>query len=141
MREVLTALEMAQMKYHGADMRLFVEASRRFDRFLVATIADRSKTMSEDTEEKPASLAVPSVTRPALARPPHGDDVNPLGALCDMLDEGVSELNETARGLMDRLQEALPKGRENLVKMRGHVEKIEKRVETIDQFNKRMSNE
>lgn len=129
---------MAQMRHHGADMRLFVEASRRFDKFLVATIADRSKDMSEDTEEKPASLDVPTVTRP-LAKP--SEDLNPLNALCDMLNEGTSELNETARGLMTRLQAALPRGRENLVKMRGHVENIEKRVETVEQFNKRMSNE
>lgn len=52
MRDVLTALEMAQMRHHGADMRLFVEASERFGRRLTAMIREnRSETVSRLTDK------------------------------------------------------------------------------------------
>ena len=65
---------------------------------------------------------------------------NKFDELVNMVEGGAKELEGLADELMQRFAAALPKGRENMAKMKGHVEKIEKKISTIEAFNARMSN-
>jgi hypothetical protein len=119
---------------HDAAYVRFVGASARLGAVLERNIRE-GRPMSGETK-----LEVPSITSPRPAAVDR-DGLDKFSALVDLVDSGSKELSEIADDLMTRFNDALPKGRENLGKMKFHIETIEKRIATIDAFNKRMSNQ
>ena len=66
-----------------------------------------------------------------------------MSKLIDFVEEveaGTKDLEAQVDELRPRFQDAMQKARENMPRMRDHIQRVTKSVETVEQFNQRMSN-
>ena len=70
----------------------------------------------------------------------HPPLMSKLTEFVEEVEAGTKELEARVDELRPRFQEAMKKGRENMTQMQGHVERVTKSVETVEEFNRRMSN-
>lgn len=96
-----------------------LEASRSLDKFLTAAV------------ESGMAMEEPKIQNGRTAMS------SKLTSLVDIVESGIKELEDHADALMPRFQAAHAKGRENMVKMQGHIERAEAAVQKIEEFNKR----
>lgn len=63
-----------------------------------------------------------------------------LLALVDMVESGTKELEDRADELMPRFQQAMDQGRKNMAAMQSHIDRVDKSIKAVEDFNRRMSN-
>ena len=92
-----------------------IEASRQLDKFLDAASL---------LEEKPKQEAKNAMS-------------NKLMDFVDEVETGLKDLEDHVDELMPRFRNAMAKGKENMTKFQGHVERAESAIKRVEEFNKK----
>ena len=66
-----------------------------------------------------------------------GDMSNKLMDFVDEVETGLKDLEAHVDELMPRFRNAMAKGKENMTKFQGHVERAESAIQRVEEFNKK----